>query len=185
MAMVREAEILGVVLNLTYTWCYLNGTLPLGYAFAGFGALALGWACWRRNLHAETILHGFYFLMAGYGAWLVEQDAWSMSQGSMRVHLLAVICGAAGWGLMVPWLKKRGSSLPVVDAFTTVYSLIGTWWMIQGDPINWIYWIVIDVVSVFLYAKRGMPWGALLFAVYTLLALDGWFEDISWFTVSG
>ena len=57
--------------------------------------------------------------------------------------------------------------------------------MIQGDPANWLYWMVIDAVSIYLYAKRGMPWGALLFLVYTLMAVDGWFEGISWFTVTG
>ena len=33
--------------------------------------------------------------------------------------------------------------------------------------------------------ERGMPWGAFLFAVYTLLAVDGWFDGISWFTLTG
>ena len=58
--------------------------------------------------------------------------------------------------------------MPQLDAFTTVFSVVGTWWMIQGDPTNWLYWMVIDAVSIYLYAKRGMPWGALLFALYTL-----------------
>ena len=53
--------------------------------------------------------------------------------------------------------------------------------MIQFDALNWWYWLVIDLVSVWLYAKRGMPWGALLFAVYSLMALDGCFEAIEWF----
>ena len=71
MAMVRISEGVGVAFNLAYTWLYLNGTLPLGYAFAGMGAVAMGWACWKRNLQAETALHGFYLVMAGVGAWLV------------------------------------------------------------------------------------------------------------------
>ena len=75
--------------------------------------------------------------------------------------------------------------MPQLDAFTTVFSVVGTWWMTQGDPANWLYWMVIDAVSIYLYAKRGMPWGALLFALYTLLAVDGWFAGISWFTVTG
>ena len=84
----------------------------------------------------------------------------------------------------MPFLKRRGSSMPVLDAFTTVFSIVGTWWMIQGDPANWLYWIIIDVVSIFLYQKRNAL-GAFLFAVYTLLAVDGWFDGISWFTLSG
>ena len=35
--MVRAAEVLGVLLNVAYTWLYLNGTLPLAYLFAALG----------------------------------------------------------------------------------------------------------------------------------------------------
>ena len=98
-------------------------------------------------------------------------------------HVVAVGTGAIAWAALTPWLAKRGSSMPTLDAFTTVFSILGTWWMIQGDPVNWIYWMVIDAVSIYLYAKRGMPWGALLFFLYGLMAADGWFERISWFSV--
>ena len=148
-------------------------------------AVGMGWACWRRNLQAETLLHLFYFVMAGYGAWLFGTSEWVVETHGWAPHLLSLAAGAGAWWLTVPWLTRRGSSMPQLDAFTTVFSVVGTWWMIQGDPTNWLYWMVIDVVSIYLYAKRGMPWGALLFALYTLLAVDGWFEEISWFTVTG
>jgi nicotinamide mononucleotide transporter len=46
---------------------------------------------------------------------------------------------------------------------------------------NWLYWIVIDTVSIYLYAKRGLKLGSVLFALYLLLALDGYFEAIQIF----
>lgn len=182
MALVRAAEMAGVGLNLAYTYLYLQGALPLAYAFAATGAVALGYACWQRNLQAETALHVFYLAMAGYGTWLAGSSTWSSDMHSGMTHLLAVVLSGAAWWIAVPWLTKRGSSMPHLDAFTTVFSVAGTWWMIHGDPANWIYWMVIDAVSIYLYAKRGMPWGALLFAIYGLMAVDGWFEGISWFT---
>ena len=184
MAMVRLSEGIGVAFNLAYTWLYLNGTLPLGYAFAGLGAVAMGWACWQRNLQAETALHGFYLVMAGVGAWLVGQEDWTPNTMAWAPTFLDWPWAPCAGAWLCRFLKRRGSSMPVLDAFTTVFSVVGTWWMIQGDPANWLYWIVIDVVSIFLYAKRGMPWGAFLFAVYTLLAVDGWFDGISWFTLT-
>jgi len=182
MAMVRAAEVAGVVLNLAYTYLYLQGQLPLAYVFAALGAVGLGWACWHRKLQAETGLHGFYLLMAGYGAWLSADSDWQVAMHGWLPHALAVGVGTVAWAALIPWLKQRGSSMPTLDAFTTVFSVIGTWWMIQGDPVNWIYWMVSDTVSIYLYAKRGMPWGALLFLIYGLMAVDGWFEGISWFS---
>ena len=182
MAMVRAAEVAGVVLNLAYTYLYLQGQIPLAYVFAALGAVGLGWACWHRKLQAETGLHGFYLLMAGYGAWLSVDSDWQVTMHGWFPHAVAVGAGTVAWAALIPWLKQRGSSMPSLDAFTTVFSVIGTWWMIQGDPVNWIYWMVIDTVSIYLYAKRGMPWGALLFSIYGLMAVDGWFDEISWFS---
>ena len=180
MAMVRAAEVVGVAANLLYTWMYLKGMVPEAYLGAALGSVALMWTCSKRGLLAESSLHLFYLFMAGYGAWVAT--SWTpWGSVSWVWHVGSIALGCLAWGALVPVLKARGSSLPVVDGFTTVFSILATWWMIQFDALNWWYWLVIDLVSVWLYAKRGMPWGALLFAVYSLMALDGCFEAIEWF----
>jgi len=42
-----------------------------------------------------------------------------------------------------------------------------------------LYWIIIDFVSIYLYAKRGMYFGALLFVIYLLLAINGYW-NLGW-----
>ena len=42
---------------------------------------------------------------------------------------------------------------------------------------NWIYWIVIDIVSVYLYFSRDLQLTAGLFAAYTIVAVFGY---LSW-----
>ena len=180
--MVRAGEWLGVALNLAYTYMYLQGTLPLAYAFAAAGGLALGWACWHHRLQAETALHGFYVVMAGYGAWLASDASWAMTSHGWLWHAPAIALGLLACVWVAPWPLRRGAAMPRLDAFTTFFSVMATWWMVQGDEVNWLYWIVIDSLSVYLYAKRGMPVGALLFVVYDLMAIDGWFDAVRWFS---
>ena len=50
--------------------------------------------------------------------------------------------------------------------------------MLQFVHANWLYWIVVNAVSIVLYASRGLRWGTGLFVLYTLLALEGWFNFI-------
>jgi nicotinamide riboside transporter PnuC len=50
--------------------------------------------------------------------------------------------------------------------------------MLQFVHANWLYWIVVNAGSVVLYASRGLKWGAGLFVLYTLLALEGCFNFI-------
>jgi nicotinamide mononucleotide transporter len=40
---------------------------------------------------------------------------------------------------------------------------------------NWLYWIVIDVVSIYLYYNRELHLTSLLFLAYTIIAIFGYF----------
>ena len=48
--------------------------------------------------------------------------------------------------------------------------------MVHNHHANWAYWIAIDAVAIVLYAKRGLPFGAALYAIYLVMAVMGWFE---------
>jgi len=39
---------------------------------------------------------------------------------------------------------------------------------------NWIYWLVIDSLSIYLYLHRGLYFTALLFAIYIVIIFFGW-----------
>ena len=43
---------------------------------------------------------------------------------------------------------------------------------------NWLYWVVIDAVAVYLYLDRGLYLTALLMMFYVVLALVGW---VTWY----
>ena len=61
-----------------------------------------------------------------------------------------------------------------LDAFTTVFSVIITFMVIQKKLENWLYWLVVDSVYVYLYASRGGYLFALLFLVYLVIVVMGW-----------
>ncbi len=173
----RRTEAIAVVLSLAYTWGYLQGWTPWCFAPAAAGAGLLCWLCWRRNILAEAALQGFYVAFAGYGAWLSSGDQdWTPQSQPWPWHVMAIGITSL-LTLATAWALKRftRSALPLPDAFTTVFSLWATWLMVQNHHANWAYWIVIDAVAIFLYAKRGLPFGAALYAIYLVMALMGWF----------
>lgn len=62
---------------------------------------------------------------------------------------------------------------PYVDAFTTCYSLSATFMVTRKILGNWIYWIVIDLVSIYLYAQRDYNLTAVQYGIFTILAIIG------------
>jgi len=65
---------------------------------------------------------------------------------------------------------------PYIDAFTTWASVITTWMVAKKVIENWLYWIVIDSVSIFLYIDRGLYLTALLFVAYVIIVIFGYFN---------
>lgn len=173
----RGMEALAVLLSLTYTWGYLQGWVPWCFFPAALGAALLGALCWRRNILAEAALQAFYVAMAAYGAWQSSVPGdWSPGHWSPGMHALAIALSTVAMFALATALRRRTSSaLPLLDAFTTVFSLLATWLMVHNHHANWAYWIAIDAAAIVLYAKRGLPIGAALYAIYLVMALMGWF----------
>lgn len=175
-------EVLAVVFSLVYTWMYLKGYLPEGYVAAGIGAGLFAFLCWEKKIYAESALQFFYIGMAVYGYNLVSEDGTSANSFSIYMHILWLSISTLGTVLLGLFLKQStDAEMPYLDAFTTVFSIMATWLMINLIHENWLYWIIIDSVSIYLYAKRGLKLGSILFVIYLLLALDGYFEAISIF----
>lgn len=146
--------------------------------------------CLEARLYAETGLQLFYLVMAivGWWSWTRKkrpvQSAETTLQSSEtlpivrwpgRRHLL-VIAGNTAGTLLLGWFLSTytAAANPYLDAFTTVFSLFTTWMVTQKVLENWLYWIVIDAASVYLYGSRDLYLTALLFILYTLIAVAGY-----------
>ena len=58
-----------------------------------------------------------------------------------------------------------------LDTFTTVFAVFSTYMLTKKVLENWLYWVIIDAVSIYIYINKGFYLTAVLFAIYTLLAL--------------
>ncbi len=171
----KALEIIAVISGLLYAWLYLNNESICWY-FAFIGAAIFTWLCYKRNILAEAGLQVFYMVMAIYG-FLKTNIVWQEDFWSLQNHFLLLGSSIAGTILLSFILKqKTQSALPLTDSFTTVFAISGTLLMVNMVHINWAYWIAVDAISIYLYYKRGMKFGAFLFLIYLIMAIDGFFK---------
>jgi nicotinamide mononucleotide transporter len=172
----RAAEAVAVAASLAYTLLLSYGNI-LAWPFALLASVVFFELTRRRQLYAEAALHIFYFLMALWGWWQWSQPALAAPHiGALHHLFIAVGCAAAIWALG-RWLTTRThAALPYLDAFTTVAALPATLLMVWAVPENWLYWIVIDAASIALYLQRDLKLSAALYALYTLLAINGYWQ---------
>ena len=166
-------ELTAVILALAYLvlairqniWCWFCAAISTAlyvYLFA------------RANLYMESLLNVYYFGMAIYG-WTVWRsgktgDELPVSVWPLQVHVYAVpiiICCAAVTGFLLAIFTD--AAYPYVDSATTFAAVWATFLVARKILENWWYWLVIDVVSVFIYWTRGLEATAVLFIVYVVL----------------
>jgi nicotinamide mononucleotide transporter len=93
-----------------------------------------------------------------------------------RVHWLVLVPFGLVGGLALGAILDRytDSPLPYFDALLTSASLVAQWMMTRKLLENWIIWIVADVVYVPVFIQRGLPFTAVQYAVFLVLAFMGW-----------
>ena len=92
-------------------------------------------------------------------------------------NLFALLASAVFFGIIYFILVNfTDSQVPLGDAFTTALSITATWLLARKILENWLYWIVVDLVSTILYVYKSLYPSAILFSVLTILAVVGYFK---------
>ena len=71
-------------------------------------------------------------------------------------------------------LKYTNAALPFLDAFTSWGAITITYMVAQKILENWIYWFVIDSISIYIFLSRELYLTALLFFIYLIIICFGY-----------
>jgi len=149
--------------------------------YCAFVSTALyAWIFGDVNLYMESALNVYYMAMAVYG-WYQWQRGGDEGRGvaigrwSLRQHLAtfgAVLIASAisGYGLSA----YTDSRLPYLDSLTTWASVATTLMVARKVLENWLYWLVINSASIYLYIDRELYQTAGLFVLYLVLSVLGY-----------
>jgi len=180
--------------NLDFNWSVIESAavffsilyvvLAVKESILCWGAAAISvilyiYICYTAQLYPETGLQVFYLLMAfyGYHQWNKNDSTLKIQQWTTTKHLLILLLGASLTFLMGFYFTiYTNAAMPLVDSFTTVFSVFATYMVTKKVLGNWLYWIVIDIVSVYLYFSRDLHLTSLLFIMYTVIAIFGYFS---------
>ncbi len=155
-------------------WCWL---------FAFLSTLVYTALFWEGQLPMQALLNIYYMGMAVYGFWLwrkhdSQTETLIISCWRWGQHCIFMLAGIVISALLSLYLQKNGQSQsPMLDAYTTVFSVMNTWLIAKKVLENWLYWVVIDAAATALYVQTGFYATAALFMLNTILAIAGF---VSW-----
>ncbi len=182
-------ELIAMFLTLAYVMLAARGSLWCWPA-AFISTALYSYIFYDVLLLMDSALNAYYLLMAIYGYWQwskntnSQQDnsatlaivSWSASWHLKACFVLALLASAVGY-LMANYTS---ASFPYLDTFTTVYAVFATYLVAQKVLENWLYWIVIDIVSIYLYIEKALVPTTVLFIIFVIVACYGY---LKWLTL--
>lgn len=179
-APVSALEIVAFVLALAMVVLNMRVN-PVAWPFAIVSSLLYVALFWNSKLYGDASLQIFFALVAGWGWWQWLRGTAADGQ-ALRVRALPA--RARWWlvaALLVAWpatglfLKHyTDTDVPWWDAFPTAASVIGQWLLGRKYIENWPAWVVVNIVSVGLFAYKGLWLTVLLYSLFVAMSFIGW-----------
>lgn len=159
-------------------WCWLC---------AGISTAIYIWLFIGAKLYMESVLNGFYFVMAIYG-WSVWTSGrtegherpvirWPLQTHAAAIFAIVAISAVNGFLLS----RHTDAAFPYIDSLTTWSAIWATFLVARKVLENWWYWLLIDSTSIFIYWIRDLQLTSLLFVTYVIMipfGLVSWTRSI-------
>ena len=172
-------EGVGAALAIAYLLLALKQNKLCWFAWIASSILYL-YVMYQAGLYMESLLQVFYLCMGFYGLsqWTktinnnqnTYVDLWSTGSHIFAISLVIVLSFLSGILLS----NFSNAALPFIDAFTTWGAIVASYMVAKKILENWIYWFVIDFISVFIFASRGLYFTSALFVTYLVIIYFGY-----------
>ena len=139
---------------------------------------------YKAQYFGDMMMNIYYSLMSIYGWWnwsRIENDKYLLkitrfSKNDLGLtvflFLLTITITYAVYTFNLTEIKIPN----YIDMFTSGIFFTAMWLMANKKLESWVFWIIGDVITVPLYAYRGLGMLSLQYIIFTILAIQGYIE---------
>jgi nicotinamide mononucleotide transporter len=178
-------EVAATLFGLACVWLTIRRTIwcwPMGLV----QVVLYVWIFYRAKLYSDVGLQVVYVVLQVYGwhHWLRGKGRDGGAGAGTVLPITRLTARAvAGWtaaaaagtaALGTVMSRYTDAALPYWDAAITVLSLVAQVLLARKVLENWLFWIVVDVLAVGVYAAKKLYPTTGLYAVFLVMAIAGW-----------
>ena len=176
-------DILTTILGLIYIWLEYRAHIALWVIGVIMPALDIV-LYWQHGLYGDAGMACYYTFAALYGFYVwkfvktrKKKEPLPIIFMPRRQYLPTIVFFFVAWAavyyVLVTWTD---STVPLLDSFTNALSFVGLWALARKYVEQWVFWMVVDGVCTFLYIKKGIPFKAMLYGLYVVIAIAGYLK---------
>ena len=173
-------ELISVLFGLVFLVLLIRQNI-LCWWFGIAGSLLSIFLFYHTKLYSESILYSYYVLMGFYGyySWnnnkSKSNQTLAISEKGLGFHLIAIVSSALT-AICLGWYFENYSDAtsPYLDALTTMFSFFATYLEAKKILSAWIYWIIINGLTIGLYLTKGLDIYSILSVIYFVMSFVGY-----------
>ena len=186
-------EILGTICGIVYLYQELKADIYMWVTGIIMPAISL-FVYYDAGLYADLGINVYYLFAAIYGflVWRfgkneeeeVKDDS-AAEEGLVITHtpksrygLFVLVFLLTFFPIGYVLQHYTDSTVPWWDSFTKALSIVGMWMLARKWVEQWWVWVGVDLVSACLYIYKGIYFYAALYAIYTIIAIYGYYKWI-------
>ncbi|MBF0227489.1 MAG: nicotinamide mononucleotide transporter [Desulfobacterales bacterium] len=182
-------EFIGTILYLSSVWLISKKnmlTWPIGI----FSVILYFFLFYQIQLYSDAIEQVYYLGASFYGWWYWKKGLKDKDDTNIIVKIsdrkvialwvlstciLSIIIGIfmRKIHITLPTLFPEPASYPFIDALTTIMSFTAMFLMAQKRIESWVYWIIVDIIGIWLYYVKNVKFIALLYVILLVMAING------------
>jgi len=134
-----------------------------------------------NKYYGEVMLNALYYLptqFIGLYVWGKHYNESADQVEGLRMdgkHIAVwSVCSVAGIFVYKLILDAMGGNATLLDSMSTVFSIVANVLMVMRYREQWALWIIVDVVTVIMWAIAGDFLMTVMWAIYLINAVYGW-----------
>lgn len=174
-------DILGTILGFLYLWLEFRTSAWMWVVGCIMPAIYIV-VLYQAGIYADCGMEVYYFLAGIYGLiiWLrgktEKGKKVEISATPRKMYIWLALLFLILFVAIAVFLREyTDSRVPYIDSFTTSLSIIAMWMLSRKYIEQWWVWFVVDAVSAGLYIYKGVYGRSILYTVYTLMAIYGFY----------
>ena len=168
--------VVGILSALAYAFVFAQSALWAAMLFQVyyFFVSIYGLISWRRD--KNLVSAGSGETPAGADASAADLSSPSIAYRIITPKALlvsAVACAAIFAAIYWVLARFTGDPMPVSDAVVATLGIVATYWLSKAYLQQWLLWVAVNVMSVYMFISQGLYLTAFLYILYTLCAFYG------------
>lgn len=170
-------EIAANIFNIGSVWL-ANRNHSYTWVVGIVACVLLGVLFFQSRLYADVTLQIFFIVTS-----LIGLLNWQSTKNKVQLPITRIeIKKTIGFGLLAAlvslaygWMLQQytNASYPFVDSLVLGFSVLAQFLLMERKLENWIFWIIVDIISVPLFWSKGLYITAAIYLLFLVNAIWG------------